>query len=154
MPPARLPARIDRRGLGGGSFFPPDGGADSPLATGAVAAATEAIVYSSYSSSDPVYVKKVGWQIVCPVAVETCAAHSDSFEHRSWDRYCCRRTGSEAARARTAEVRRSIGSVYRHGGVEGAHACVRCGQKKRQDGLKFPCVIPPKTKKLELYLGR
>lgn len=39
MPPARLPARIDRSGLGGGSVLSP-----AVLgATGAVAAATEAI---------------------------------------------------------------------------------------------------------------
>lgn len=43
MPPARLPARIDRSGLGGGSFFSPAPAAGSALATGAVAAATEAI---------------------------------------------------------------------------------------------------------------
>lgn len=45
MPPAKLPARIDRSGLGGGSFFSPVAAAApaSALATGAVAAATEAI---------------------------------------------------------------------------------------------------------------
>lgn len=46
MPPARLPARIDRSGLGGGSFFSPAPAAGSALATGAVAAATEAIADS------------------------------------------------------------------------------------------------------------
>lgn len=43
MPPARLPAKIDRSGLGGGSFFSPAPAGESALATGAVAAATEAI---------------------------------------------------------------------------------------------------------------
>lgn len=52
MPPARLPARIDRSGLGGGSFFSPAAGEGSALATGAVAAATEAIV-ECYSEKSP-----------------------------------------------------------------------------------------------------
>lgn len=49
MPPARLPARIDRSGLGGGSFFSPAAG-ESVLATGAVAAATEAMLDSGIDS--------------------------------------------------------------------------------------------------------
>lgn len=40
MPPAKLPARTDRSGLGGGSFLSP---AVSAFATGAVAADTEAM---------------------------------------------------------------------------------------------------------------
>lgn len=53
MPPARLPARIDRSGLGGGSFFSPAAG-ESVLATGAVAAATEAILDSGIDSHNQV----------------------------------------------------------------------------------------------------
>lgn len=54
MPPARLPARIDRSGLGGGSFFSPAPAGESALATGAVAAATEAIAeFSCLSWASP-----------------------------------------------------------------------------------------------------
>lgn len=49
MPPARLPARIDRSGLGGGSIFSP-AAEESVLATGAVAAATEAMLDSTWKS--------------------------------------------------------------------------------------------------------
>lgn len=87
MPPARLPARIDRSGLGGGSFFSPAPAAGSALATGAVAAATEAIADSSVielgvtqvSSWGPVGRSPIrrmgGWAVLCRVATGAARKH-------------------------------------------------------------------------------
>lgn len=81
MPPARLPARIDRSGLGGGSFFSPAAEEGSVLATGAVAAATEAmLVLLGY---DPVVA--FGGPIACPVE-RRCSVASNERGRAAADR--------------------------------------------------------------------
>jgi hypothetical protein len=129
MPPARLPARIDRSGLGGGSFLSPVG-EESPLATGAVAAATEGM-------ADSVLARQAPQAISCrlgpsdpfpPVAVKRCAGGRDSgsFGYRVVgfslpEVHTAAQTRCElkGGRARRTELRRSIRLIYRHRGRVG-----------------------------------
>lgn len=159
MPPAKLPARIDRSGLGGGSFFsPPDGVEPSPLATGAVAAATEAMLIGFFDLSGATPVFCDSWRPAdrsIVLARQSCTARSSSFECRSWgsgsrspnamrlgrrDQLGHARSGG-GREGRTSDDGRaswSVPSVGRHTGavwekVDGAHACVALRpEKKRQ----------------------
>lgn len=128
MPPAKLPARIDRNGLGGGSFFSPAAD-ESVLATGAVAAATEAMLGSIWKSpqdslwADRSLIRGRGG----PLSRQTGAARNSSrsgtsrgslFPEADTTGDRPRRTSKlEEGWTRGPAARLSVALIYRHRGV-------------------------------------
>lgn len=152
MPPARLPARIDRSGLGGGSFFSPAAEEGSVLATGAVATATEAMLVRSTRiahgcrlwPTDRLPPSKTR----CSVASNEARAQQQLIENRAW--IPVPRGGHDRRRAEThfeargrvgsggRRARLSIALIYRH---RDELACCTEGRVEK-NGSKVSCVIP------------
>lgn len=159
MPPARLPARIDRSGLGGGSVLSPP----ALGATGAVAAATEAML--TLRGDPPVYrlsLTKVALRrnrrAIASNREARRAARSKRSAvgrgSRSPLRHALGRLSVRSGRGRTNGLggvdRRRRGSctliyLLSLGEARGAE---RAGQKEKSDCKSFPASSP--SRKLEL----